>query len=183
EARARSRLGQTLCDVIERLGKPVIAAVNGYALGGGLELALACHIRIAADTARLGLPEVTLGIIPGFGGTQRLPRVIGRGPALEMIVSGRPVAAEEAERLGLVNRVVPAGELLDAARELARTIARNGPVAVRLALESALRGNAMPLEQGLRYESELFGLVSSTQDMREGLKAFLEKRRAEFRNA
>lgn len=181
EARARSQRGQALCSRIERLGKPVIAAVNGFALGGGLELALACHLRFAADTALLGLPEVTLGIIPGFGGTQRLPRLIGLGPALELIATGEPVSAREAYRLGLVNRVFQAGELLEAARKCARTIAGNGPVAVRLALDAVQRGSAMSLDQGLAYETELFALIASTEDMREGLKAFLEKRPAAFR--
>ncbi len=182
EARARSQLGQALCSRIEHLGKPVIAAVNGFALGGGLELALACHLRFAADTAQLGLPEVTLGIIPGFGGTQRLPRLIGLGPALELIATGKPVSAQEAYRLGLVNRVFQAGELLDAARKCARTIAGNGPVAVRLALDAAQRGSAMSLDQGLAYETELFGLIASSEDMHEGLRAFLEKRPPAFRN-
>ncbi len=182
EARTRSQLGQALCNRIEQLGKPVIAAVNGFALGGGLELALACHLRLAADTAQLGLPEVTLGIIPGFGGTQRLPRLIGLGPALELIATGKPVSAQEAYRLGLVNHVFQAGELLEAARKCARTIAGNGPVAVRLALDAAQRGSSMPLDQGLAYETELFGLIASTEDMHEGLKAFLEKRPPAFRS-
>ena len=182
EARARSQRGQALCSRIEHLGKPVIAAVNGFALGGGLELALACHLRFAADTALLGLPEVTLGIIPGFGGTQRLPRLIGLGPALELIATGEPVSAQEAYRLGLVNRVFQAGELLEAARKCARTIAGNGPVAVRLALDAAQRGSAMSLDQGLAYETELFGLIASSEDMHEGLRAFLEKRPPAFRN-
>jgi enoyl-CoA hydratase len=183
EAKRRSRLGQGVCDRIENLGKPVIGAVNGFALGGGLELALACHIRLAAESARLGLPEVSLGIIPGYGGTQRLPRAIGIGPALELILSGRHVNAEEAHALGLVNHVYPDGELLDQARKLAGKILRNGPIAVRFALECALRGRSLPLDEGLRYETNMFGLISATADMREGLKAFLEKRRAEFKNA
>jgi enoyl-CoA hydratase len=182
-ARRRSRLGQGVCERIENLGKPVIAAVNGFALGGGLELALACHIRLASTDARLGLPEVTLGIIPGYGGTQRLPRLIGLGAALELITTGRMVEAEEARALGLVNRVVPPGELLGAAKELASKISANGPIAVRLALEAALRGASAPLEEGLACEQDLFGVVSATADMREGLKAFLEKRPAQFRNA
>jgi enoyl-CoA hydratase len=181
-AKRRSHLGQGVCRRIENLGKPVIAAVNGFALGGGLELALACHVRIASADARLGLPEVTLGIIPGYGGTQRLPRLIGLGAALELITSGRMVDAEEAKALGLVNRVVPPAELLPAARELASKICANGPIAVRLALEAALFGASAPLEDGLAYEENLFGLVSATADMREGLKAFLEKRPAAFRN-
>jgi len=182
-ARRRSRLGQGVCDLIEGLGKPVIAAVNGFALGGGLELALACHIRLASSDARMGLPEVTLGIIPGYGGTQRLPRLIGLGAALELIATGRMVDAEEAMALGLVNRILPPSDLLGAAAELARKIAANGPIAVRLALDAALRGVSLPLAAGLAQEQELFALVSSTADMREGLKAFLEKRPAQFRNA
>jgi len=182
EAKARSHLGQGVCDLIENLGKPVIAAVHGFALGGGLELALACHIRLGSAEARLGLPEVTLGIIPGFGGTQRLPRTIGLGPALELIASGRQVGAEEAQKLGLLNHVHPAAELMAEAKKLAQKIAANGPIAVRLALEAALRGRSMPLDEGLRQEANLFGVVSASRDMREGLRAFLEKRPAEFRN-
>jgi enoyl-CoA hydratase len=182
EAKARSQLGQSVCDLIENLGKPVIAAVNGFALGGGLELALACHFRLASTEARLGLPEVGLGIIPGFGGTQRLPRTIGLGPALEMIASGRQVPADEAEKLGLVNRAVPPADLLPEAKKLAQKIASNAPIAVRLALEAALRGRSMTLEEGLRQEANLFGLVSATRDMREGLRAFVEKRAPQYRN-
>lgn len=181
-AKRRSQTGQALCDRIEGLSKPVIAAVNGFALGGGLELALACHIRLAAEGARLGLPEVTLGIIPGYGGTQRLPRLVGLGHALELITSGRHISAAEAKEIGLVNHVYPGGELMDAARKLAGKIARNGPIAVRFAMESALRGRSQPMEEALRYETNLFGLTAATKDMREGLTAFLEKRAAEFRN-
>ena len=182
EAKDRSELGQSLCDLIEGLGRPVIAAINGFAFGGGLELALACHIRLASADARVGLPEVTLGIIPGFGGTQRLPRVIGIGPALEMITTGRHVKADEALAMGLVNHVYAADQLLPEARKLADTIAANGPVAVRYALEAALVGRSMPLGEALAYEANLFGLISSTADMREGMAAFLEKRKASFRN-
>ena len=182
DGKARSRLGQGLCDLIENCGKPVIGAVNGFALGGGLELALACHIRLAAEEAMLGLPEVTLGIIPGFGGTQRLPRVIGLGPALELIASGRMVGAEEAKSLGLVNHVYPADQLMEKARKLAGKIAANGPIAVRLAIEAALRGRSQPIDEAMRYEANLFGLVSATADMHEGLNAFLEKRKADFKN-
>jgi enoyl-CoA hydratase len=176
QGHARSRLGQALCDLIEGLGKPVVAAVNGFALGGGLELALACHIRLASTDARLGLPEVSLGIIPGFGGTQRLPRVVGLGPALELIASGRQVDAAEAHRIGLVNHVHPPDQLLPEAKKLAAKIAQNGPIAVRFALDAALRGRELPLRDGLAYEAGLFGLVSATRDTQEGLKAFLEKR-------
>jgi len=180
EAKARSRLGQGVCNLIDNLGKPVIAAVNGFAFGGGLELALACHIRLASADARLGLPEVTLGIIPGFGGTQRLPRTIGLGPALELVTTGRHVLADEAHRLGLVNHVYPAGELMEKAREMAAQIAANGPIAVRLALEAVLRGRSQPLDDGLRHEQNLFGLVSATKDMHDGLHAFLDKRKPDY---
>jgi len=180
EAKRRSAVGQGLCHKIESLDKPVVAAVNGFALGGGLELALACHVRLASSEARLGLPEVTLGIIPGYGGTQRLPRLVGMGRALELIASGRMVDAEEAMRIGLVNAVHAPDELMPAALDLAGKISRNGPVAVRLAVEAALR--SQPLEAGLFHERNLFGLVSATADMREGLRAFLEKRKPEFRN-
>jgi len=183
EAKDRSELGQALCDLIEGLGCPVIAAINGFAFGGGLELALACHIRLASEDARLGLPEVTLGIIPGFGGTQRLPRLIGLGPALELMTTGRHVKADEALSLGLVNHLYAPDRLMDEARKLARTIAANGPIAVRYALESALVGRSMPIGEALAYEANLFGLISSTADMKEGMTAFLEKRKADFRNA
>jgi len=181
-AKERSHLGQGLCDLIENLGKPVIAAVNGFALGGGLELALACHFRVASSEAKLGLPETTLGIIPGFGGTQRLPRAVGLGPALEMIATGRAMDAEEAHQRGLVNHVFEPDELMGKTREIAAAIAKNGPIAVRLALEASLRGHAQPLAAGLAHEANLFGLVAATEDMHEGLKAFVEKRSVEFKN-
>ena len=181
-ARARSRRGQGVCDLVENLGKPVIAAVNGFALGGGLELALACHIRLASSEARLGLPEVTLGIIPGYGGTQRLPRLVGLGRALELIATGGMIKADEALRIGLVNAVHAPGELLDAAKEMAGRICANGPVAVRFAVEAALSGRSQPMSEALAGETNLFGLISATDDMREGLTAFLEKRKAEFHN-
>jgi len=180
-AKVRSHLGQALCDLIENLGRPVIAAVNGFALGGGLELALACHVRLASSEARLGLPEVTLGIIPGYGGTQRLPRLVGSGRALEMIATGRMVTAEEALAMGLVNAVFAPDELMPAAKAMGQKIAGNGPFAVRFAMEAALRGRSLPLDEGLRYEANLFGLVSATADMREGMQAFLEKRKANFK--
>jgi enoyl-CoA hydratase len=182
EGKQRSRLGQGVCTLIEDLGKPVIGAVNGFALGGGLELALACHIRLASTDALLGMPEVTLGIIPGFGGTQRLPRTIGLGPALELLASGRMVRAAEAKELGLVNHVYEPDQLMAEARKLAGKIQANGPVAVRLVLEAALSGRSQPMDEALRYEANLFGLISATADTQEGLRAFLEKRKAEFRN-
>ena len=175
-----SRQGQDAFRFIERMRKPVIAAVNGFALGGGLELALACHLRIASDNAKFGLPEVKLGIIPGYGGTVRLPRLVGRGRALEMVLSGEMIDAQEAYRIGLVNRVHARAELLDAARALAATITANGPVALALALEAVDHGMNATMEDAQLFESNLFGLLASTSDMREGMTAFLEKRKARF---
>ncbi len=178
-----SRFGQGVVDQLERSPKPVIAAVNGYAFGGGCELALACHIRLASDNAVMGLPEVKLGIIPGYGGTQRLPRLVGPGRALELILSARNVKAEEAERIGLVNRVVPQAELLNEAIKLALAILKNGPLAVEAALECVVRGMQLPLDQGLRFESGRFGILASSEDMHEGLNAFIEKRPAAFKRS
>jgi enoyl-CoA hydratase len=179
--REHGRKGQAVFDLIEQLGKPVIAAINGYALGGGCELAMACTIRIAADTARLGQPEINLGIIPGYGGTQRLARLIGVGRALELLLTGDPVTATEAHRLGLVNRVVPRAELMTEARRLAETLASKAPVAVRYILEAVRTGMQLPLGEAQALEATLFGLVASTGDMREGTRAFLEKRKPEFK--
>ena len=179
--RDHARSGQHVLDLIENLGKPVIAAINGFALGGGCELAMACTIRIASDTARLGQPEINLGIIPGYAGTQRLARLIGRGRALEMLLTGDHVTAAEAFRLGLVNRVVPAAQLMDEAGKLAATLASKAPVAMRFIIDAVNKGLDMPLAEAQNYEATLFGLVASTDDMREGTKAFLEKRKAEFR--
>lgn len=173
--------GQDVFLAIERFPKPVIAAINGFALGGGCELALACHIRIASEKAQLGLPEVTLGIIPGYGGTQRMARLLGKGKALELILTGDRVPAAEAERIGLVNRVVAPENLMAAAEEMARTIARRGPLAVRAAIEAVMSGSEMPIEEGLFLEATLFGLLASTEDMKEGMGAFLEKRAAAFK--
>jgi enoyl-CoA hydratase len=175
-----SAKGQRVLDSIERFPKPVIAAINGFALGGGCELALACHIRIASDKAQLGLPEVTLGIIPGYGGTQRMVRLLGKGKALELICTGDRVKADEAERIGLVNRVVPAEELMTVAEEMARKIASRGPVAVRAAIEAVNAGSDMSQDEGQFLESTLFGLLCATEDMKEGMAAFLEKRTANF---
>jgi enoyl-CoA hydratase len=172
--------GQRVFSQIENLPKPVIAAINGYALGGGLELAMACHIRIASGNAKLGQPEVKLGIVPGYGGTQRLPRLVGKGRALEMLLTGDPLTAEEACRIGLVNRVVSREELLPAARQLVGRILENGPVAVALCLQAVQRGMEMPLEAALEWEASQFGLSCATEDLREGTRAFLEKRKAEF---
>src|SRR5918993_2742011 len=172
--------GQQIFDSIEQLGKPVIAAINGFALGGGCELAMACTIRIAADTARLGQPEINLGIIPGYAGTQRLARLIGRGRALELLLTGEHIMAPEAHRLGLVNRIVPAAELMTEARKLATTLAAKAPVAVRYIIDAVNKGLDMSFADAQVFEATLFGLVSSTEDMREGTRAFLEKRKAEF---
>ncbi|HEX9689695.1 MAG TPA: enoyl-CoA hydratase-related protein [Thermoanaerobaculia bacterium] len=181
EGREHSRRGQTLLDRIEQLPVPTIAAVNGYAYGGGLELAMACTIRVASENARMGLPETSLGIIPGFGGTQRLPRLVGRARALELVVTAeKGLTAAEAERIGLVNRVVPAGQALSAALDIARKIRANGPGACRYALEAIRRGLDVPLAEGQALEATLFGLCAATEDMREGMKAFLEKRPAKF---
>jgi enoyl-CoA hydratase len=173
--------GQSVFRRIETLGKPVIAAINGFALGGGLELALSCHLRVAAEGARLGLPEVTLGAIPGYGGTQRLSRLVGRGRALEMILTGDPIDAAEAHRIGLVNRVVPREALLDSANELARRMIRNGPLALKHALLAVDRGLDLDLQNGLLLEATLFGILCGTEDLKEGMNAFLEKRKAAFR--
>lgn len=172
---AVSAKGQALMDLVEGCGKPVIAAVNGFAFGGGLELALACHLRVFSATAKVGLPEVGLGLIPGYGGTQRLPRIVGRGRALEMILTGDPIDAETALRFGLANRVVAPEALMDECRKLAGTILARGPVAVRLALEAVVG------EEGMGAERRLFGLAASTEDMKEGTGAFLEKRKPAFR--
>ena len=174
--------GQRVFHSIERFPKPVIAAINGFALGGGCELALACHIRIASEKAQLGLPEVTLGIIPGYGGTQRMARLLGKGKALELILTGDRIGAAEAERIGLVNKVVPADQLMATAEEMGRKIMTRGPLAVRAAIEAVMSGSEMPFEEGQFLEATLFGLLASTDDMKEGMKAFLEKRTAEFRN-
>ena len=179
--REHAMTGQHILDLIEQMGKPVIAAINGFALGGGCELAMACTIRIAADTAKLGQPEINLGLIPGYAGTQRLARIVGRGRALELLLTGDMVSAQEAHRLGLVNRVVPAADLIAEAKKLATTLASKAPVAIRYILESVNKGVEMPFAQAQVFEATLFGLVASTDDMREGTKAFLEKRKAEFK--
>jgi enoyl-CoA hydratase len=179
--RDRALRGQQTFDLIERLGKPVIAAVNGFALGGGCELAMACTIRIAADTARFGQPEINIGLIPGFAGTQRLPRLIGTARAMEMILTGTPINAEEARAVGLVNRVVPAAELMTAARAMAAELASKPPLAVRYAMEAVHRGVDMSFNEACQLEAALFGLVMATEDKREGTAAFLEKRKPEFK--
>ena len=180
-ARELALSGQHLFSVIETLGKPVVAAINGVALGGGCELAMACTLRIASDTARLGQPEINLGLIPGYAGTQRMARLVGKGKAMELILTGIHITADEAVRIGLVNRVVPAGELMTHVRALAAELAAKPPVAVRCCIDAINQGLDMPFAEGCQHEATLFGLVTSTEDMREGTKAFLEKRKAEFK--
>ena len=179
--REHALAGQHVFDLIENMGKPVIAALNGYALGGGCELAMACTLRIAADTAKIGQPEVTLGLMPGYAGTQRLPRLVGKGKAMEMILTGASIAADEAQRIGLVNRVVAAAELMTHATALAAQLAKSAPIAMRYIINAINKGVEMPFAEACQYEATLFGLVASTEDMREGTKAFLEKRKPEFK--
>lgn len=178
--RDHARRGQKLFDRIERFGKPVIAAVNGFALGGGCELAMACTLRIAAENARFGQPEINLGLIPGYAGTQRLARLVGRGRALEVLLGGDPIGAEEAWRIGLVNRVVPAAALMDEVRKMAHALASKPAVAIRFILDAVASGLEMPFAEAEDHEATLFGLVSTTDDMREGTRAFLEKRKPIF---
>ncbi|PYQ14489.1 MAG: hypothetical protein DMH00_01550 [Acidobacteria bacterium] len=166
---------------IENLGKPVLAAVNGYALGGGCELALACTLRFASSTAKFGQPEVNLGIIPGYGGTQRLARLVGRGKAQELILTGEMIDAAEAHRIGLVNQVFSPEDLLPRTEAIAATILSRSPLAIRYALEAVQRGLNMPLEEGLGFEATLFGVLCASEDMKEGTRAFLEKRKAQFK--
>jgi enoyl-CoA hydratase len=176
-----SRQGQDAFRFLETMGKPVVAAVNGFALGGGLELALACHLRVASSKAKFGLPEVKLGIIPGYGGTIRLPRLVGRGRALELILTGEMIDAAEAHRIGLVNRIAEPEQLMAETRALVGTIVANGPIALAMALESVDHAATSSVGNALRLESDLFGLLASTDDMREGMQAFLEKRAAAFK--
>lgn len=180
-AAALAARGQALFSLIEDLGKPVIAAVNGFALGAGCELALACSIRLAADSARFGQPEIKLGLIPGYGGTQRLPRLIGKGRALEILLTGEMIDAGEALLIGLVNQVVPAAQLLPRAEALAAKIIANGPLAIRYCLQAVNRGMEMPLAEAMSHEAALFALCCSTEDKTEGTRAFLEKRAAQFK--
>ena len=181
QGKARSLLGQQVFRRLERCGKPVIAAINGFALGGGCELAMACHLRLAAEHARFGQPEVKLGIGPGYGGTARLPRLVGRGRALELLLTGAMIDAAEAYRIGLVNRVVPADKLLAESEAMLRTILENGPLAIRACLEAVDAGMETTLDQALLLEANHFGLLSATSDMREGTTAFTEKRQAVFK--
>lgn len=180
EARETSLQGQALMNMVENLRKPVVAAVNGFALGGGCELAMACAIRIASENARFGLPEVKLGLVPGYGGTQRLPRLVGKGPALKMILTGEPISAQEAWQIGLANHVVSLSELIPTAEKMVQRIAANGPVAIRYALEAVNRGMEMPASEGELLEASLFGLCFATSDMKEGTQAFIEKRPPRF---
>jgi len=180
QARPLALRGQKLMSTVESCPKPVLAAVNGYAFGGGCELALACHMRFASENAVLGLPEVTLGIIPGYGGTQRLPRLVGKGRALELILTAARVDAAEAHRIGLVNKVLPQAQLLAESEKTLRKVLSFGPVAVRFALDAVNHGADMPLPDGLNYEATFFGLLAATDDLKEGMKAFLEKRPAKF---
>jgi enoyl-CoA hydratase/carnithine racemase len=178
-----ARQGERFFREIELMDIPVIAAINGMCLGGGTELAMACHMRIASDRAKMGQPEINLGIIPGFGGTQRLPRLVGTGKALEMILSGEPITAAEAKAVGLVNRVVPEAEVMKQAKGLAQRIASKSKQAITRAMKAVRDGAAMSLEEGLSLENRLFGEICETKDMREGVSAFLEKRQPKFTDA
>lgn len=176
-----ARRGQNVFDRIERLGKPVIAAINGFALGGGCELAMSCTLRLAADHAKFGQPEINLGLIPGYAGSQRLPRLVGRGRAQELLLTGDMIGAEEAHRIGLVNRVYPAASLMDEAKKLAQTLAGKAPIAMRYILAAVAAGLDMSFAEAEAHEATLFGLAFATEDMREGTSAFLEKRKAQFK--
>jgi enoyl-CoA hydratase len=180
EAEQSSRFGQAVLDLIENLGKPVVAAVNGFALGGGCETAMACTIRIAVESAKFGQPEVTLGLVPGGGGTQRLPRLVGKGRALQLILSGEMISAQEAYRIGLVNEVVPAADLISRAEAILKKIAANAPIAIKFALEAANNGMETSQSEGLLLEASYFGLCAATEDKKEGTTAFLEKRAPKF---
>jgi enoyl-CoA hydratase/carnithine racemase len=180
DAARSSRLGQEVLDLIENLGKPVVAAVNGFALGGGCETAMACTMRIAVEAAKFGQPEVALGLIPGGGGTQRLPRLVGKGRALQLILSGEVISAQEAYRIGLVNEIVPASDLITRAEAILTKIAANAPIAVAFALEATNKGMDTSQGEGLLLEASYFGLCAATEDKREGTSAFLEKRAPQF---
>lgn len=180
EAEQSSRFGQRVLDLIENLGKPVIAAINGFALGGGCETAMACTMRIAAEHAKFGQPEVKLGLLPGGGGTQRLPRLVGKGRALQLILTGETISAQEAYRIGLVNEVVPAVGLIDRAETILRQIAGNAPIAVKFSLEAANKGMETSQSEGFALEASYFGICAATEDKKEGTSAFLEKRTPQF---
>jgi enoyl-CoA hydratase len=180
QAAEKTRHGQAVMDIIENLGKPVVAAVNGFALGGGCETALACTLRVASDNAKFGLPEVKLGIIPGYGGTQRLPRLVGKGTALQLILSGSMISAQEAYRIGLVNEVVPADQLIGRAEVILKQITANAPLSIKFALEAVNKGLETSLAEGLLMESSFVAICTSTEDKKEGTSAFLEKRAPKF---
>ena len=180
EADEKAKRGHALMDLVENLGKPVIAAINGFALGGGCETALACTIRLAAESAKFGLPEVKLGIIPGYGGTQRLPRLVGKGAALQLILSGAIIPAQEAYRIGLVNEVVPPADLITRAETILKQIFSNAPIAVKYSLGAVNKGLETSQAEGLSLEASLFGLCAGTEDKKEGTQAFLQKRAAQF---
>jgi len=181
DAERASRFGQEVLDLVENLGKPVIAAINGFALGGGCETAMACTIRISVESARFGQPEVTLGLVPGGGGTQRLPRLVGKGRALQLILSGEMIGAQEAYRIGLINEIVPAADLITHAEAILNKIGSNAPVAIKFALEAANKGLETSQSEGLLLEASYFGLCAATEDKKEGTSAFLEKRAPQFR--
>ncbi len=180
DARRRAIRGQQVYRRFETSPKPTLAAINGFALGGGCELAMACHVRLASESAKFGQPEVKLGILPGYGGTQRLPRLVGRGRALQLLLTGEMIDAAEAYRIGLVNRIVPAGELIAAAEAMLTQMIANGPLALAMCIEAVDRGLGIPLEEALAFEANQFGVLAGTEDMREGTRAFLEKRPAQF---
>jgi enoyl-CoA hydratase/carnithine racemase len=180
QAEEHTRFGQALTILIENLGKPVVAAVNGFALGGGCELAMACTIRIAAESAKFGQPEVKLGIMPGYGGSQRLPRLVGKGRALQIILSGDVISAQEAYRIGLVNEIVPSANLIERAEAILNQINANGPLGVKFSIDAVNKGLETSLEEGLRLEASLFAICSSTEDKKEGTSAFLAKRKPQF---
>jgi enoyl-CoA hydratase len=180
EAKEYTHRGQAVLDLIENLGKPVIACINGFALGGGCELAMACTMRLASDTAKLGQPEVKLGIIPGYGGTQRLPRLVGKGLAMQLLLAGEMISAQEAHRIGLVNEVHPAGQLIQRAEAIAAAIIKNAPLAIQYCMEAVNHGMEMSQQEGLYLEATLFSVCCATEDKKEGTTAFLEKRTANF---
>jgi len=180
-AKAYTHRGQSVLNLIENLGKPVIACLNGFALGGGCEIAMACTMRLASENAKLGQPEVKLGIIPGYGGTQRLPRLVGKGLAMQLVLTGEMISAQEAHRIGLVNEIVAAAELIPRAEAIAQKIIANAPLAVQYTMEAVNRGMEMPLAEGLFLEATLFGVSCATEDKKEGTTAFLEKRQAQFK--
>ncbi|HJZ12753.1 MAG TPA: enoyl-CoA hydratase-related protein, partial [Acidobacteriota bacterium] len=180
DGKDKSRRGHHVLEIMENLGKPVIAAINGYALGGGCEIAMACTLRLASENAKLGQPEVKLGLVAGFGGTQRLTRLVGLGRALEILLTGEPISAQRAYEIGLVNAVYPQAELISQAENWIRKMLSNGPLAVKLTLEAAVHGSQMSLAEALNLEANLFGLICTTEDMKEGTRAFVEKRPAQF---